>query len=119
MPGLCHLLEQGGLNVARKLVWSLDRFFCRSSKVGEREFYDARHFPWIRSIEADWRKVRDELEVLLPYATHMPNFQDLSKDQLYVTQDDGWKTYFFYAYGLKAWRNCRRCPQTTALLKRI
>src|SRR5215470_8312062 len=111
MPGLYHRVSQIGSDLAKKLIWSLDDFFGRSSKVGERAFYDADDFPWMTAIEADWRKVRTELEVLLPFAAHMPNFQDLSKDQRYVTQDDGWKTYFFYAYGLKAWRNCRRCPE--------
>jgi ornithine lipid ester-linked acyl 2-hydroxylase len=36
-----------------------------------------------------------------------------------LSQDDGWKTYFFYAYGLKAWKNCQRCPETTRLLKQV
>jgi beta-hydroxylase len=55
----------------------------------------------------------------MPYAAHMPNIQDLSKDQRYITQDDGWKVFMFYAFGMKAGRNCRRCPETTKLLRRI
>ena len=42
-----------------------------------------------------------------------------SKEQKVLTQDDGWKTFFFYAYGMKAVWNCRRCPETTKLLQQI
>jgi aspartyl/asparaginyl beta-hydroxylase (cupin superfamily) len=65
----------------RALV-ALDRKLCtfygRASAVGDREFFDAQDFPWINAIEADWRKVHAELDALLPYAAHLPNFQDIS-----------------------------------------
>lgn len=103
----------------RDLVWGLDRFYGRASKLGDRPFFDNGDFPWIPAIEADWRKARGELDALLPYAAALPNFQDISKEQARLSQDDGWKTYFFYAYGLKGRANCRRCPETTKLLHRI
>jgi hypothetical protein len=106
----------------RKLI-ELDRklssLYGRASKVGDREFFDATAFPWVGAVEADWRKVRAELDTLLPYAADLPNFQDISRDQEFLTQDDGWKTFFFYAYGLKMVANCRRCPETTKLLQGI
>jgi ornithine lipid ester-linked acyl 2-hydroxylase len=105
--------------LAKRVVWGLDKFYARHSRLGDREFFDNEDFPWIPAIEADWRKVRAELDGLLPYAAHLPNFQDIQKDQQSLTQDDGWKTFFFYAYGLKARANCRRCPETAKLLKRI
>lgn len=105
--------------LGRGLVWRLDRYFGRASKVGDREFFDNRDFPWVPAIEADWRKVRAELDALLPYTAAIPNLQDISRDHLHITQDDGWKSFLFYAFGLKAWRNCRRCPETVKLLKRI
>ena len=49
-------------------------------------------------------------------ATRCPNFQDISVDQASITDDDGWKTYFFSGYGFRAEANCDRCPQTAALL---
>lgn len=106
----------------RKLIEfdrTLSSFYGRSSTVGDREFFDATDFPWVGAVEADWLKVRAELDTLLPYAAELPNFQDISTDQEVLTQDDGWKTYFFYAYGLKMLANCRRCPETTKLLQRI
>ncbi|THD72519.1 MAG: aspartyl/asparaginyl beta-hydroxylase domain-containing protein [Bradyrhizobium sp.] len=102
-----------------RIVWSLDDFYARFSKLGDHEFFDNREFPWIPDIEADWRKVRAELDGLLPYTSDLPNFQDISREQRDLSQDDGWKTYFFYAFGLKAWGACRRCPETAKLLQRI
>jgi beta-hydroxylase len=100
-------------------VWGLDSYFGRKSIVGDRAFFDNRDFPWVPALEADWRKVRAELDALLPYVAQMPNFQDISPDQTKLSQDDGWKTYFFYAYGIRAPANCRRCPETVRLLKRM
>ncbi|WP_156434394.1 aspartyl/asparaginyl beta-hydroxylase domain-containing protein [Mycobacterium sp. IS-1590] len=98
---------------------ALYRLYTRCSIFGDREFFDVRDFPWVEAVEADWHKVRAELDALLPYAAHMPNFQDISKDQKALSQDDGWKTFFFYAYGIKAKPNCQRCPETATLLKKI
>ena len=107
------------MRLGRKFVWGMDRYFGKNSKVGDHAFFDVSAFPWVPGIEADWKKVRTELDALLPYAAHMPNFQDLSKEQKNLSQDDGWKTFFFYAYGIKAAGNCKRCPETVKLLKKI
>jgi len=117
--GLYQCLSQAFVSTTKRLIWSLDNWYGRASKVGDHTFFDLDDFPWIPEIEADWRKVRAELDALLPYAAHLINFQDMSKDASYISQDDGWKSYVFYAYGLKSWRNCRRCPETAALLRRI
>jgi ornithine lipid ester-linked acyl 2-hydroxylase len=116
MPGF--LLRP--LNALAKLILALHNFYGRASTFGDQEFFDTEDFPWVGAVEADWRKVRAELDALLPYAAHMPNFQDLAKDVAgSVSQDDRWKSFFFYAYGLKALGNCRRCPETTKLLKQM
>jgi beta-hydroxylase len=107
------------MSLGRRIVWGLDRYFGRKSRFGDHAFFDNRDFPWVAAVEADWRKVRRELDALLPYTADMPNFQDISREQLKLSQDDGWKTYFFYAYGIKAPANCRRCPETVRLLKRM
>jgi aspartyl/asparaginyl beta-hydroxylase (cupin superfamily) len=106
----------------RTLLWvwfRVENFLGRASTCGDKEFFDPKDFAWVAAVEADWRKVRAELDALLPYAADMPNFQDISADQKELTHDDGWKTFFFYAYGLKARGNCRRCPETTKLLKKM
>ena len=56
---------------------------------------------------------------MLSYRDALPNFQDISVDQASITDDDGWKTYFFFGYGFRSEANCARCPETAALLDRI
>jgi aspartyl/asparaginyl beta-hydroxylase (cupin superfamily) len=112
-------LADTAVEVGKRLVWGLDGYFARKSLVGDREFFDEHDFPWVPAIEADWRKVRTELDTLLPYTAHLPNFQDLSRYQSRLAQGEEWKTFPFYAFGLKAAGNCRRCPETVKLLRRI
>jgi beta-hydroxylase len=111
--------DQSRPSLTKRIMWSVDRFFARHSKVGDRAFFDNAEFAFVPALEAQWRKIRAELDALLPLVEHLPNFQDLSKDQAKLTEGENWKTYFFYAYGLKALGNCRRCPETARLLRAI
>ena len=52
-------------------------------------------------------------------ATHLPNFQDISKDQIEITNDDRWKTFFLYGYGFEAKLGVEMCPKTAALMREI
>ena len=72
-------------------------------------------FPWVHTLEDNWRTIRGELDEVLTYREHLPNFQDISTDQESITDDDRWKTFFLYGYGFKSEPNCARCPQTTRL----
>ena len=56
---------------------------------------------------------------MLAYRDALPNFQDISTDQYNLTDDDRWKTYFFYGYGFKAGKNVERCPNTARLVESI
>jgi len=107
------------LPIHTKHVLGFEKFIGRASIYGDQEFFDPKDFPWVGEVEADWGKVRAELDALLPYTANIPAFQELQPAQKALTQDDGWKTFFFYAYGLKARGNCRRCPETTKLLKQM
>jgi ornithine lipid ester-linked acyl 2-hydroxylase len=106
-------------SLIKRLMLSVDRFFVRHSLVPAGPFFTQEDFPWIHILEQSWREVRAELDGLMPRVADLPNFQDVSKDQANLTGGDSWKTYFFYVYGLKAARNCQRCPRTAKLLKRI
>ncbi|MEO1669393.1 MAG: aspartyl/asparaginyl beta-hydroxylase domain-containing protein, partial [Cyanobacteria bacterium J06631_2] len=49
-----------------------------------------------------------------------PRFQDISPDQgKKISQDDLWKTFFLYGYGVKMEQNCNYCPQTTRIIEQI
>lgn len=89
------------------------------SRDGNRTFFETESFPWVARLESNWRIIRAELEALLTHREAIPNIQDISVDQHLLTEDDHWKSFFFYAYGHKAEDNCARCPETARLLGSI
>jgi ornithine lipid ester-linked acyl 2-hydroxylase len=109
------MANQAGGRVLRLV----ERAVVRSSLVATTPFLPTDTFDWIAGLEREWKTIRSELEEVLSYRDDLPNFQDISIDQASITDDDGWKTYFFFAYGFRSDANCARCPRTTALLERI
>lgn len=97
----------------------LDRLFRRYSRLGDRAFFNPASFPWARTLEANWRVMREELDAVLGRREALPTFQQVSPRQGTLTADDKWKVFFFHAYGHKAHGNCRRCPRTAALLEQV
>jgi aspartyl/asparaginyl beta-hydroxylase (cupin superfamily) len=91
----------------------------RCSGVGQQPFFSPSAFAWIPGIEENWTVIRDELRALLADRVRIPSFHEISPEQLFITQDDKWKTYMLYAYGRKIPENCIRCPETTRLLETI
>jgi ornithine lipid ester-linked acyl 2-hydroxylase len=91
----------------------------RSSLVPTTPFLPNETFDWIARLESCWPAIREELDRVLGYREYLPNFQDISVDQASITDDDGWKTFFFFGYGFRSEANCSRCPKTAALLDQI
>jgi len=112
-------INRAFFELGRKIAWGIDDMFTRNSRVGTPAFFDPKLFPWIPKLEAATPAIRRELDSLLGFIDHLPNFQDLSPDQRYLTDDAGWKTYFFYAFGLPIPKACRRCPDTARALRAI
>ncbi len=110
-----ELANQAGARV----LHLTERAVVRSSLVPTTPFLPTDTFDWIPALEAEWKAIREELDEVLLFRDQLPNFQDISIDQASITDDDGWKTYFFFAYGFRSEANCARCPRTAALLERI
>jgi beta-hydroxylase len=102
-----------------RVLAPIERFVGRRSLVGDSPFFAPERFPWVGDVEAHWREVRAELEQLLVDHEALPNFQDISKDQIEITDDDRWKTLFLFGYGFKADLSTELCPATTALVEQI
>ena len=88
-----------------KYIRKLEALFAQYSLVGNPTFFDCQNFDWVSKLEKHWKIIRQELDGVLQNLDKVPNFQDLSPDQYDVTSDNRWKTFFFYAYGLKANNN--------------
>src|SRR5581483_894904 len=85
----------------------------------EHTFFPVERFPWIAELEASVPVIREELERVLEDREALPNFQDISKDQIEITTDDRWKTLFLYGYGFRSDLVCEMCPRTAELVTRI
>ncbi len=97
----------------------IEKWVAKYSLVGDSTFFTTEQFLWSKELEANWMVIRKELEQVLQHVDDLPNFQDISKRQHRIANDNRWKTYFFWAFGFKATKNCERCPETTKLLEKI
>ena len=108
------LLKQGG-----NLLFGLERNVTSASLVENEPFLNPYQFEWISHLESHWTGIRKELDRILERSDELPSFQDISKDQYSITQDNLWKTYMLYAFGMKSQQNCERCPETIRLIEAI
>ena len=112
---LLELTERFG----SRALEALERLVERSSAVPNDRFFRTDGIPWIERLEANWQVVRHELDAVLVDHAELPNFQDISTDQRWLTEGDDWKTFFLYGFGFRSELNCARCPATTALVETI
>jgi beta-hydroxylase len=105
--------------VGDRILKRVNRAIARQSLLPDQPFYDPANFAWVREVEDNWKSIRAELDDVLARRDALPNFQDISTDQYNLTDDDRWKTYFFWGYGFRSDANCSRCPQTTRLVEGI
>lgn len=110
----------GAIKTAGNAIVSwLEDKAAKQSLIGDSVFFSKEQFPWAEELEENWQTIRQELDQVMTYVDALPSFQEISTRQGNITSDDRWKTYFFYAFGYKAERNCDRCPKTTKLLEKI
>lgn len=102
-----------------KALHSTESWLLRYSTVPTTPFLPLETFDWVKRAEDAVPDVQRELDEVLSHADELPNFQDISVDQRSISKDEGWKTFFFLAYGYRSEANRRRCPKTAALLDSI
>jgi aspartyl/asparaginyl beta-hydroxylase (cupin superfamily) len=105
--------------VGERILAPVERFIGKRSLVGDAQFFPLERFPWVKHVEANWEVIREELVAVLKDREALPNFQDISKDQIEITDDDQWKTFFLYGYGFQAELGVQMCPRTAALMREI
>jgi ornithine lipid ester-linked acyl 2-hydroxylase len=105
--------------VGERILAPIERFIGRRSLVGDEAFFPLERFPWVEHVERNWETIREELLGVLEDREALPNFQDISKDQIEITDDDRWKTFFLYGYGFQADVGVEMCPRTAALMREI
>jgi beta-hydroxylase len=111
--------EPRTLSLAGGLVPAVERLVGRLSRVGDKPFFPAESFAWVRAIEAFYPAIRGEVLDLIGRHTPIPGFEQISTDQTKLSNDRRWKTFFFLGYGERFEDNIARCPATWAALQRI
>lgn len=104
--------------LSRSVDW-MERQIDRRSPLRPGPFFEPASLAWTVRLEEQWKVIRGELDGMLEYRADLPNFQDISVEQKMLTDDDGWKTLFFFGYGYRFDGNCERCPETARLLDNI
>jgi aspartyl/asparaginyl beta-hydroxylase (cupin superfamily) len=107
------------IRIGEAVLAPVERFIGRRSLVGDETFLPLERFPWVKHIEDNWTVIREEAEALLAVRGELANFQDISKDQITITDDDRWKTFFLFGYGFRAQLGTEMCPRTAALMEEI
>ena len=105
--------------LGERVLAPIERFIGRRSLVGDATFFATERFDWIEHVERNWTVIREELDAVLEDHDSLANFQDISKDQIEITDDDRWKTFFLYGYGFEAKLGVEMCPRTAALMREI
>src|SRR5262249_6844866 len=119
LPSVWERTVQLTIAGGERVLAPIERFIGRRSLVCDATFFPLERVPWVDRVEASWTVIRDELERVLADRAALPNFQDISKDQIEITDDDRWKTLFLYGYGFKAKLGTEMCPNTAALMEEI
>ncbi len=97
------------------LRW-VGKFQGQQSLMGDPPVFEPEDFEWTRLFEANWRKIRAELDVILQDRERIPAFHQISRNQRKISKGDHWKTFGFYGFGARIDKNCARCPETARLL---
>ena len=113
------LREHIKFKLFRPLLLGIGNWMGKYSIVGDKPVFDNEQFQWTRLLENNWMDIRKEFENILAYHKLLPNLQDIQQEQIVLNQDDKWKTFFLFGFGIKATQNCQSCPFTTSLLEQI
>jgi ornithine lipid ester-linked acyl 2-hydroxylase len=101
------------------VVEPIERWIGRRSPVGDTPFYELERFPWVARLEQHWAEVRVELDRVLEDRAAIPPFQAISVDQVDLSDDDRWQTYFLFGYGFEVEEHTAACPRTTELVRSV
>jgi aspartyl/asparaginyl beta-hydroxylase (cupin superfamily) len=110
---------QAVVQASRAIPELAHRTFGRFSTVPTDPFLDPTLFGWTPLLEEHYPAIRAEAEQVLQVRDALPNFQDIAPDDIQLSDDDQWKTFWFVGYNVWDDPNCLRCPRTAAVLRAI
>jgi len=100
--------------------WLIERFFRplfrRFSKHGGKVYFDKKLFPITKTLEGRYPAIRKEFENIRDRVKDFAPFQEISPDQIYISNDDKWKMFFLKAGKIRFDKNCEQFPETMKIL---
>jgi len=100
--------------------WLIERFFRplfrRFSKHGSKVYFDKKLFPITKTLEGRYPAIRKEFENIQDRVKDFAPFQEISPDQIYISNDDKWKMFFLKAGKIRFDKNCEQFPETMKIL---
>ena len=103
----------------QKMVDGAERLNLKHSSVGNAPVFATDDFPWAREVEAEWEKIRAELDTVLVRKGELPAFHEISSEVRSISSDQNWKTFFLCGYGIKSESAIAQCPETWRILQKI
>ena len=107
------------ISAGLRLLPILDRLLMRYATTDEYQIFPNELFPWTSYLAQNWSVIRNEAKGLLHDPSAIRSVRELSSDHKKIAVDDKWRSFFFLGYGLRAERNCARCPETARTLEKI
>ena len=102
-----------------RLLQVFESWMQSISTIPDDPFIDPVHFEWTERLEQCAPEILREYLELREAGEPIPPFQEISKEQASITNDDRWRTFLLFAYGAKSLRNTELCPLTTRAIEAI
>lgn len=103
----------------KRLIRGMADFLGKQSLVGNEPILPNEPFPFLARFTGNWEIIRDEVREILKHREDVPLFQQVSPDQMRITQKSSWRTFILYGFGTKLDKNCAQAPVTTRLLESV
>ena len=86
--------------------------FRRHSRLGGPAYFDIKDFPVAETLSESHAAIRAEFDKARVRMDDFPLFQDISPEQVYISNDDKWKMFFLKSNNIRFKRNCEQFPET-------
>lgn len=110
------LFERMLTRVADKARVMGEAMIFAADRSADQRYFETAGLPWVGVLEAHWRDIRAELDAVLAARQRIPTFQEVSREQAAISDDERWRTFFLQVFGRPITANCQRCPRTAELL---
>ena len=95
---------------------ALRPLFRKFSLLGNKVFFDNEDFPITKVLEDKYPIIKGEFEKMQDRLNDFAPFQEISPDQIYISNDDKWKMFFLKAGKVRFERNCQEFPETMKII---